>query len=288
LVFQAITEMKNKGSFIVLFSKILAFTLRLLLRFRYKVTIKASNVIQNNTPVLFLPNHQALIDPVILLSHIYRFSTATPVITEKYFDIPVVKWYFKRMGAVRVSDLETGSRDTQVLNSITRSVYDGFLRNQNIVIYPSGQIAGQGYEKIFNKKAAFHIVNTIPENVQIVGIRITGLWGSMFSKAKTGKSPDFFFQLVKGAWYIVANLLFFMPKRRVSIEFEDLTSTAKEKAIPGQKPFNLFLEEFYNRNGAETALYRKYIFYLPQLKRKTSPAHKPKDASPDSDRKHEE
>jgi len=260
--------MKKTNSFIVLLSKILAFKIRLLLRFRYKVTMKGSGILKNNSPILFLPNHQALIDPVILLSQIYRFSTATPVISEKYFDIPLVKWYFKRMGAVRVSDLEAGKRDTQVLKSITRSVSKGFRRNNNIVIYPSGQIAGQGYEKIFNKKAAYHIVSTIPENVQIVGVRINGLWGSIFSKAKTGKSPDFFIQLLKGIFFVLANLLFLVPKRTVSIEFVDLTSIAKEEAIPGQKPFNLFLEDFYNVNGEEPTLFLKHIFYLPPFERK--------------------
>jgi len=261
--------MKKTDWFIVLFSKILAFKIRLLLRFRYRISIKGSDILRNNSPILFLPNHQALVDPVILLSHIYRFTTVIPVISEKYFDMPVVKWYFKRMGAVRVSDLETGSRNTQVLKSIIHSVIKGFRRNKNIVIYPSGQIAGQGYEKIFNKKSAYHIVRIIPDNVQIVGVRIHGLWGSMFSKAVTGKSPDFFLQLLKGAFYILANLLFFLPKRTVSIEFEDITSIAKEKAIPGQTQFNLFLEDFYNLHGEEPALFVKHIFYLPQLKRKT-------------------
>ncbi|MEI6060806.1 MAG: lysophospholipid acyltransferase family protein [Bacteroidota bacterium] len=258
--------MKQKGTFIILLSRILAFKIRLLLRFRYKISIKGSEILQNNSPVLFLPNHQALIDPIILLSHIFRFSTATPVVSEKYFNMPLAKWYFKRLGAVRVSDLETGSRDTQVLKSIIHSVLEGFHRNQNIVIYPSGQIAGQGYEKIFNKKSAYHIVSTIPENVQIVGVRITGLWGSMWSKAKTGKSPDFIVQLLKGIFYILANLLFFLPKRVVSIEFEDLTTVAKEKVILGQKPFNLFLEDFYNLHGEEPALFLKHIFYIPKLK----------------------
>ena len=261
--------MRKTDWFIVLLSKILAFKIRLLLRARYRISIKGSEILQSNSPILFLPNHQALIDPVILLSHIYRYTTVIPVISEKYYDIPVAKWYFKRMGAVRVSDLETGSRNTQVLKSIVRSVYKGFRRNKNIVIYPSGQIAGQGYEKIFNKKAAYHIVNTIPEGIHIVGVRITGLWGSMFSKAKTGKSPDFLVQLLKGFFYILANLLFLMPKRNVSIEFEDLTSIAKEKAVPGQAPFNSFLEEFYNLHGEEPALFVKHIFYLPRLNRKT-------------------
>ena len=260
--------MKNLNSFVLFLSKILAFTIRLLLRFRYKISITGSEILQNNSPVLFLPNHQALIDPIILLSHIYRFTTATPVVSEKYFNMPVIKWFFKRLGAVRVSDLETGSRDIQVLKTITRSVFKGFQRNKNILIYPSGQIAGQGYEKIFNKKSAYHIVRTIPEGVQIIGVRITGLWGSMWSKAKAGKAPNFFVQLLKGIFYVLANLLFFLPKRTVSIEFEDLTSIAKEKVIMGQKPFNSFLEDFYNLNGEEPVLFLKHIFYLPQSKRK--------------------
>jgi 1-acyl-sn-glycerol-3-phosphate acyltransferase len=255
--------MTDLNSFVLFLSKIIAFKVRLLLRFRYRISIKGSEILQNNSPVLFLPNHQALVDPVILLSHIYRFTTAIPVVSEKYFDMPVVKWYFKRLGAVRVSDLETGSRDTQVLKTITRSVFKGLRRNKNIVIYPSGQIAGQGYEKIFNKKSAYHIVRTIPEDVQIIGVRLTGLWGSMWSKAKTGKSPNFFVQLLKGIFYVFANLLFFLPKRSVSIEFEDLTSICKEKVLLGQKQFNSFLEEFYNLHGEEPVLFLKHIFYLP-------------------------
>jgi long-chain-fatty-acid--[acyl-carrier-protein] ligase len=224
--------------------------------------VQGADVFTKNSPVFILPNHQALIDPVILVSHIYRFSTVTPVISEKYFDIPVAKTFFGRLGAVRVSDLENGSRDTQVLKVISRSVIKGFKRKQNIILYPSGQIAGQGYEKIFNKKSAYHIVNKLPDDVQVVGVRITGLWGSMWSKAKTGKSPDFFVQLLKGMFFVMANFIFFLPKRTITIEFEDLTSSAKSIAEQGQKPFNSFLEEFYNLHGEEAPLFLKHFFYL--------------------------
>ena len=190
--------MQKPSLFLLLLTKIITLIIRILLRTRYKIAIKGAEVLRNNSPILILPNHQALIDPFILLSHIYRFTTVTPVISEKYFDLPVVKTFFRQVGAVRVSDLESGSRDTQVLKVIVRSVIKGFNRGNNIVLYPSGQIAGQGYEKIFNKKSAHHIVAKLPEEVRVVGVRITGLWGSMFSKAKTGKSPDFFVQLSKG------------------------------------------------------------------------------------------
>ncbi|HEY5511209.1 MAG TPA: lysophospholipid acyltransferase family protein [Prolixibacteraceae bacterium] len=253
--------MQKHNSFLLLLSKIISFNIRILLRTRYKISIKGSEVFQDNSPIFILPNHQALIDPVILLSHIYRFTTVTPVMSEKYFDLPVVKSFFRKLGAVRVSDLEKGNRDTQVLKVITRSVIKGFNRGKNIVLYPSGQIAGQGYEKIFNKKSAHHIVAKLPEEVKVVGVRISGLWGSMFSKARTGKSPDFFVQLSKGAFYVLANLIFFLPKRTVILEFEDLTSSAKNIALEGQKPFNSFLEDFYNLHGVEDANFLKHYFY---------------------------
>jgi 1-acyl-sn-glycerol-3-phosphate acyltransferase len=256
--------MKKSDKLFVLLSRILAFIIRLLLRFRYRIKFKGTEIIQKNAPILFLPNHQALIDPIIFLSQIYRFTTATPVLSEKYYDIPVANLFFKRWGAVRVSDLEAGSRDINVLKSITRSVFKGLKRNNNILIYPAGQLAGQGYEKIFNKKSAYHIVKTIPEEVQIIAVRINGLWGSMFSKANRKKPPDFFKQLLKGSLIVLANLLFFVPKRTVRIEFVDITEIAKEKVIEGQKPFNAFLEDFYNVNGEEPALFLKHIFYLPQ------------------------
>jgi len=253
--------MKKPSFFFHLFSKSIAFTIRLLLRSRYKISVKGSDIFRDNSPAFILPNHQALIDPLILVSHIYRFSTVTPVMSEKYFDIPVAKTFFRRLGAVRVSDLQNGNRDTQVLKVITRSVIKGFKRKNNIILYPSGHIAGQGYEKIYNKKSAYHIVIKLPEDVQVIGVRITGLWGSMFSKAKTGKSPNFFVQLLKSMFFILANMIFFLPKRTVTIEFEELTSRAKSIALEGQKPFNSFLEDFYNLHGVEDANFLKHYFY---------------------------
>ncbi|MBK7212205.1 MAG: 1-acyl-sn-glycerol-3-phosphate acyltransferase [Bacteroidales bacterium] len=253
--------MKKTHTLVHLLSKILAFIIRWILRSRYSVSIKGADIVQKNGPVLFLPNHQALTDPIILMSYVYKFSSVSPVISEKYYDVPIAKWYFRQIGAVRVSDLESGNRDTNVLKVITRSVYKGFKRNKNVVIYPAGQLAGHGYEKIFNKKSVYHIVNKIPDDVQIVGVRLTGLWGSMFSKARTPKSPDFFLQLLKGLLIVFANLIFFVPKRKVSLEFVDLTKTAKEQVLLGQKPFNLFLEEFFNVNGEEQALFLKHFFY---------------------------
>lgn len=254
--------MKNRTSFILILAKFIAATARLMVRTRYKIQIRGEAVFEQDAPFFILPNHPALIDPVICLGQIYRFTPVTPVMSEKYFDLPIVKSFFRGLGAVRVSDLENGSRDTSVLKVIIRSTIKGFNRKANIVLYPSGQLAGQGYEKIFNKKSAWHIVCKVPDDVQIIGVRITGLWGSMWSKARTGKSPNLFLQLLKGIFFVLANLIFFVPKRTVTLEFENLTSKAKSIAQEGQKPFNTFLEEFYNLHGEEAPRFLKHFFYL--------------------------
>ena len=172
------------------------------------------------------------------------------------------------MNAVPVSDLSTGSRDLNVLKSIFENVDNALKKGENVLLYPSGQIAGQGYEKIFNKQSAWTVVKNLPENAQVIGVRIHGLWGSMWSRAWIGKSPDFFPTFLKGIFYIIANLIFFIPKRKVTIELFDITKEAKDNANETRSAFNNFLENFYNNHGEERVLFLKHFFYLPQSKRK--------------------
>lgn len=253
--------MKEQQTFLITILVKFAALVKCLVSLRYKVTIKGAEILKNSSPALILPNHQALIDPVILLSYIYCDTNAIPVISSTFYDIPLLKSFFSSLGAVRVSDLEAGSRNVNVLKDISRSVLKGFRRGKSIVLYPSGQLASQGNEKIFNKKSAQKIVSKIPDDVKVIGVRMTGLWGSMWSKAKTGKTPNFFIQMLKAIFYILANLIFFMPRRRVTIQIEDLTQMAMEKANLGRKPFNLFLEDFYNHKGEENLNVLNYFFY---------------------------
>jgi len=232
-----------------------------LVSLRYKVTIKGADSLKDSSPVFILPNHPALIDPVIILSHIYRDTHAIPVLSSTFYDLPLLKSFFKAIGAVRVSDLQSGSRNTNVLNEITRSVLKGFRRGNSVVLYPSGQLAAQGQEKIFNKKSAQKIISKIPDNVTVIGLKTTGLWGSMWSKAKTGKTPNFLVQMLKGIAYLLVNFIFFLPRRQVTIEIEDFTQTAKDYAHLGRKEFNIFLEEFYNVHGEEEVSFIPHFFF---------------------------
>ena len=61
---------------------------------------------------------------------------------------------------------------------------------------------------------------------------------------------------------MLANLLFFVPRRDVLITFEDITDGAVRYAAEGRQPFNRFLESFYNALGEEQPLFLKHFFYV--------------------------
>lgn len=247
--------------------RLIAFIYRYLLSLRYKVEIKGADVLKSSGSKFILPNHQALVDPQILFSHIYKYSKVVPVVTDRFYNNLILGYLFRKIGAVPVSDLSKGSRDMSVLDTIYKNVIEALKNGQNVLLYPSGQIAGQGYEKIFNKQSAFEVVSSLPENTKVIGVRINGLWGSMWSRAWTGKSPSFLKTFLRGIYYVLANLILFVPKRYVCIEFEDITKECKKKAKENRIVFNNYLEVFYNKKGSEDVLFLKHYFYGKKLQR---------------------
>lgn len=243
-----------------------------LLSVRYKVDVTGLELLKTDRPKLFLPNHQAIVDPILIMSQIYRVSSAVPVVTEGYYNLPILKSILTNWGAISVSDLESGSRDTTVLDEVTTKSLDSFKRGENVIIYPSGQLAGQGYEKIFNKQGAWHIALAMPKEAQIIGVRINGLWGSQWSKAWSGKSPNFGLMVLRSFAFTFMNLLIFAPKRTVTIEFCDITEEAKLAAGHGKVSFNNHLESFYNSKGEERVSFIKHLFFQKKSNR-TLPSH---------------
>lgn len=90
----------------------------------------------------------------------------------------------------------------------------------------------------------------------------SGVVGEYVVKGQTGRSPNFAWTYLKGIFYVLANLLFFVPRRDVTITFEDITDDAVRYAAEGRQPFNRFLESFYNAPGEEQPLFLKHFFYV--------------------------
>lgn len=240
---------------------ILAFIFRFGFSLRYSVKIINKEIISDSRSKIFLPNHQSLIEPIILISEVYRYSEISPAVTAKYFKSSFFKTMMSIVSAIPVNDVESGKRDLNVIKTVQHKFNDFIKDGKNVLLYPSGQLSNDGTEKLYNKQGAYNIVSNLPDDVLIIGVRINGFWGSMWSKYKSGKTPDFMKVLLTGGLIILLNFIFFTPRRIVSFEFVNLTEEIKKMKNTDRKTFNLFLEGFYNKELTSEVNIKKYFFF---------------------------
>lgn len=237
---------------------------------RYKIKYKGVDTLSAEGPKLILPNHISHIDPQIMTVEIYKHTDFVPLVAERFFKIPIIKFFLRRLHAVKIPEFRNGSKDPDLMHKINSQIINAFKNNKSAMIFPSGQLSSEGVEKIKNKQSAYSIVGKLPENTKVIGVKITGLWGSMFSKAWGGKRPVFLSTFLIGIIYFFANLVFFCPKRKVTIEYIDITKEAKLAAKSDRKSFNLFLESFYNENGPEKPTFIRHLFFFPKFKNRVT------------------
>ncbi|MCK5847293.1 MAG: 1-acyl-sn-glycerol-3-phosphate acyltransferase [Bacteroidales bacterium] len=236
---------------------------------RYDINIIGEDVICDATPKIFIPNHQAEVDPIVLLSVLQKKHKAAPMISAAYYNVPIFKQILDLVDSVPVSDLDKGVRDANVMNTIRDSAINAFNKGDSILLYPAGHLCNQGFEIVGNKQSVYNILESAPDNLQVLGVRMSGFWGSMWSRAWIGVSPAFTITLLKSIMVLIVNLVFFVPKRKVVFEFFDITKEAKEKAkVLKRREFNEYLEKLYNKNGEEKIRYIRYHFLAPKLVRK--------------------
>ena len=230
--------------------KFVASLFRAALWLRYKTVISGKELMSSPQPKLFLPNHQSLVDPVIIVTKILQYQKVSSAVSENYFENRLFRAILNWIEAIPVTDLERrGNRDTDVLKKMVDGTIKALLLGKNALIYPSGQLSSQEQEKIGNKQGVYRIIPLVPDDAIIVGIRVRGLWGSSWSRAATGKTPDFMRVFRRGVWFLIKHGIFFAPRRKVFLEMIDITKETKEKAATSdRRAFNRFLEDFFNES----------------------------------------
>lgn len=226
--------------------------LKLSLWFRYRVTIKGLEKLNAKTlrkpgGVIFFPNHAAFfVDPALITLAVWDKFPIRPMITEKHHKKPVINTVMKYMNAMPVADLEESATPMQrkrVEKSLVE-VMDALRSGENFLFYPAGRLKSSSQEVIGGASGAQRIVQEVPE-ANVVLVRIKGLWGSSFSRAILGKTPPFAPVMLHGIWTVIKNLIFFVPKREVVIEFEPAPQDFPYKAT--RLEFNKYLENYYNK-----------------------------------------
>ncbi len=136
------------------------------------------------------------------------------------------------MNGLPIPDFDVSSNTLKRRKSekVIGNVIQGLKKGDHFLIYPAGRIKLTAYEAIGGASGIHRIIHEAPE-VNVVLMRIKGLWGSKFSRAQMGTKPLMFPTLWWGVKQVFKNLLFFTPRRRIIVE---LGGCACRFPFPGQ------------------------------------------------------
>lgn len=268
---------------------ILAALLRGLLSLRYRVRVdglEAVSAANDDRPILFMPNHPALMDPVLVYSHLIAFRPR-PLADEWQISRPLVRRIAPLARPVPLPDLRAQGRTARgaVLEALTRCA-EALKAGDNLLFYPAGGLSRDGQEHLGANSGAHWLLQQVP-HCRVVLVRSRGLWGSSFSHA-AGKHPDMLRGLARGARRLLCNLLFFMPRREVRISLHELRDLPPAEA--GAPALNRTLEAWYDAEPEEARAVPYYFWQgdaprpLPRVETEDGSVRNPADALHSVDR----
>lgn len=227
---------------------------RFLLWLRYSIRVQGWEELQKlRQPILILPNHPGLIDPPILITTLWPRLRPRPVVYDSNFQNPFMALVGYLLNALRVPDMEQASAKARdQAQAVVQAVIGGLKAGHNHIIWPSGRIQRNGVEVLGGARALADILQAVPE-ADILLVRTRGVWGSSFSFAPTGKHPTLAGGLMKGLGVILSNLIFFAPRRHVTITLQRLDRSQLPTPLTREN-VNPWFEAWYGQgvpNGQE-------------------------------------
>lgn len=259
---------------------------RAIVALRYRIDLIGLDKLQlerfpKSGGIVFLPNHPAEIDPVLMEVALWRHFQPRPLIIEHFYRLKGFKFFLDLAKVLPIPTMDAAANKWRAkkVNKQFNHIVDELRMGENFLIYPSGRLKISGQEVIGGASFVHRLLEECPE-ANIVLVRTTGLWGSMFSRALTGSSPDFGKTVWKGIKIIVKNLFFFVPKRHVKIELE---------LCPADFPYqgsrlevNKYLENWYNRYpqpGPEPVSLVSYAWWKKELPQVFIPKEQTKEVA---------
>lgn len=246
--------------------KITCFFLRLLLSLRYRISVEGFKEVlslkKGSQGILFLPNHPAEIDPILLMAYLGPHFYPRGVIVEHFYHLKGFKALlnFARVLPIPSMDEKANRWRKKEVEKVLKEIQKGLVGGDNFLIYPAGRLKKSGLESIGGSSLVFSLVEN-NKNIPLVLVRTTGLWGSSFSTCATGKSPDFSKTLWHSCKVLLQNAIFFAPRRKVTLSFLVNPPIAKEV---DRLVFNRSLESWYNRYpeiGPEVEVHTPYSWW---------------------------
>src|SRR5262249_48563926 len=124
------------------------------------------------------------------------------------------------VNALEVPDLDVPSvQARREAEESVAAIAEGLARGERFIVWPAGRVWRDGVERIGPARAAADILRAVPSRRVLRG-RPRGVWGSSWTWARLGARPPLVKLMVAGLGWLLANLLVFMPRRKVDITLE--------------------------------------------------------------------
>jgi len=216
-----------------------------ILSLRYRVTTDGTDRLPAlKRKTLLLPNHPGYIDPALVLTHCGDGLNPRPMVFSDTYRNPALHPLMRMIHALEIPKLDQHSRSArEQAQAMVDAVVAGLERGENFLIYPSGRLQRAGQEVIGAASAVAEILQRVPD-ANVVLIQTKGVWGSRFSFAQTGVLPDLNACLLRSLGDLLANLLFFLPRREIRIKAR--VQDRSQMPEPKRETLNPWLENWYN------------------------------------------
>lgn len=228
---------------------------KLAVPFRYRQHVSGLKEIEqmkSDFGTVFLINHPSLLDGPLVSFLLWRKFKPRPVLIDYFFHMKELRFilHFLRSISIPSLDMIANKRKLQGVEKAFEEIAEGLKKKENYIISPAGHLKLRGEEKIGGASLIPKLIKVCPE-VNIVFVRITGMWGSSFSRACIGNVPNVNHSIVEGAKAILKSGIFFLPKRDIYFEFcpapQDFPKAGTKKEI------NTYLERWFNHYPEEGA-----------------------------------
>ncbi|MCS7021369.1 MAG: AMP-binding protein [Gemmataceae bacterium] len=239
-------------------SRLTCWILRRVLACRYRVRLTGlTDVVQRPGPYLILPNHPAYADPPIVIAWLWPIFQMRPVLLDSIFRHPLLapfRWLFR---GIAIPDFQRiGQREREQIEAARQEIIATLQQGESVILWPSGRLSRDGRERIGGARLTAEVLAAVPQ-ATVVLVRTRGLWGSMYSWARG--QPRLLPAILKGFLLWLANLVFFAPRRQVTITVQAFT--AHQRPEPVRERLNPWLEAWYNADTPqEQPTYVPYHF----------------------------